>query len=124
MNRPQRDQETFAIIGAAMAVHTELGAGFLEAVYQHALAIEFSRRNILFEREVELPVSYRGELLPVSYRADFVCYGNIIVELKALKAISGIEQAQVLNYLKATGFKKALLINFGASSLEYQRLVR
>ncbi len=106
-----------------MAVHTELGHGFLENVYQAALTREFRLRDILAEREVDIQVNYRGEPLEVSYRADFVCFGDIIVELKAIKAISAIEQAQVINYLKATGFKRALLINFGSLSLEYKRFV-
>ena len=87
-----RDSETFAIIGAAMQVHRELGHGFLEAVYQEALAREFARQSIQFEREKDLPIHYRGERLAVGYRADFACYGQIIVELKALSAISGTEE--------------------------------
>lgn len=117
------DAQTYAIIGAAMEVHRELGSGFLEAVYQHALAMEFSVRAIQFAREVELPVYYEGELLACSYRADFVCYDDVIVELKALKAITGVEQAQVLNYLKATGLGRGLLMNFGCPRLEYKRFV-
>lgn len=118
-----RDPETFAIIGAAMQVHRELGHGFLEAVYQDALAREFTRQSIQFEQEKDLPIYYRGERLAVGYRADFICSGQIIVELKALSAISGIEEAQVINYLKASGLSRGLLINFGAPSLQYKRLV-
>ena len=106
-----------------MEVHRELGSGFLEAVYQQALAVEFSARAIQFAREVVLPVYYKGELLACSYCADFVCYDDVIVELKALKAITGVEQAQVLNYLKATGLGRGLLLNFGCSRLEYKRFV-
>ena len=119
----KRDQQTYAIIGAAMEVHHHLGHGFLEAVYQEALAKEFALRSIPFLREVELPVFYKGELLVCKYRADFICYGEVIVELKTLGVLSGIEEAQVLNYLKATGIQRALLINFGALTLEYKRLV-
>jgi len=119
----ERDPQTFAILGAAMEVHTQLGHGFLEAVYQEALAREFSLRRIPFEREVELVVAYKGEPLVCRYRADFICYGEVIVELKALAVIGTGEEAQVLNYLKATGKQRALLINFGASSLKYKRLV-
>lgn len=119
----ERDPETFKIIGAAMAVHGPLGQGFLEAVYQEALAIEFAAQAIPFEREVPLEVKYRGQVLACSYRADFVCYGAIIVELKALGTLDDAHYATVINYLKATGFHRGLLINFGAPSLEYKRIV-
>jgi len=119
----QRDPQTYAIIGAAMEVHRQLGCGFLEAVYQQALTKELSARGIPFEREVELIVYYKSEPLDCRYRADFICYQDVIVELKALSALTGVEESQVLNYLKATGIQRALLINFGAPSLEYKRLV-
>jgi GxxExxY protein len=118
-----RDPQTYAIIGAAMEVHRELGCGFLEAVYHDAMEIEFIDRGLPYEREVDLPIYYKGRLLPSRYRADFVCFGNVIVELKAIKTLGDIERAQCLNYLKSTGFHRALLINFGAISLEYERFV-
>jgi len=117
------DPETYAIIGAAMAVHAELGHGFLEPVYQAALEQEFLAQRIPFRREVEIPVSYKGKSLEVSYRADFVCFGRVIVELKALQKLSGIEESQALNYLKATSLERGLLINFGTPSLQHKRFV-
>lgn len=122
-DKSRRDQETFAVIGAAMAVHGELGHGFLEAVYQEALEKEFMFRKIPYEREKELPVLYRRQQLKVFYKADFVCFGSVIVELKALQQITGTEEAQVINYLKASGISRGLLINFGSASLQYKRLV-
>jgi GxxExxY protein len=119
----KRDAQTFAVIGAAMAVHSELGHGFLEPVYQEAFAFELRQRGISFEREAVLPIHYRDVALTAIYRSDFICFGDLIVELKALSKLSGIEEAQVINYLKAAKLQKALLINFGAPSLEYKRLI-
>ena len=122
--KPQsQDPRTYAIIGAAMEVHRELGPGFLEAVYQEALAIELSVRGIPFQREVELPITYKGKTLQTAYRADFICYDEVVIELKSIKQLGVIEEAQLLNYLKATGYQVGLLINFGAASLETRRFV-
>ena len=115
--------ESYKIIGACMEVHNELGCGFLEAIYQEALAIEFSIQNIPFQREHELDIYYKGELLNKKYYPDFICFNKIIVELKALSALASDHEAQVLNYLKATGYKLGILVNFGETSLKYKRLV-
>ncbi|WP_462267514.1 GxxExxY protein [Desulfobacter sp.] len=119
----ERDKETYAIIGAAMTVHGELGCGFLEAVYQDALEKEFQYLNIPYKREVKLPVFYRGQQLNSYYQADFICFGSVIVELKALQRLSGTEEAQVINYLKASRLHRGLLLNFGTKSLQHKRLV-
>lgn len=119
-----RDRYTFAIIGAAMEVHNTLGRGFLEAVYQAALEVELQLRGVSYQREVWLPVHYKTVALNCNYQADFICYGEIIVEIKALRQLSGVEEAQIINYLKATGLRRGLLLNFGAESLEYKRFVR
>lgn len=115
------DDKTYGIIGAAMKVHSTLKSGFLEAVYQDALEVEFIKLNIPFKREVEIPVFYDGVKLNSRYRADYICFDNIIVELKALKNITNIEEAQLINYLKATNYRLGLLINFGEKSLVYKR---
>lgn len=116
--------ECYNIIGAAMKVHRVLGAGFLESVYQEALEIEFHRQGIPFEREKELLIHYDGIELQQRYRADFVCYDNIIVELKAVSSLDNNHYAQVINYLKATKKKLGLLINFGNhEELIWERLV-
>ena len=119
------DQESYAINGAAMQVYKTLGIGFLEAVYQEALAIEFTKRGIPFEREKELKVFYDGQELHTTYRADFVCYGKVIVELKAVSELDDSHRSQVYNYLKATGYKLGLLYNFGhTDGLQYERKVK
>ncbi len=118
-----KDVQTQIIIGAAMKVHRELGCGFLEQVYQCALAVELEKQGIPFHREVEMPIYYSGQKLECAYRVDFICYENILVELKALKQLAGPEDSQVINYLKASAMKCALLINFGGTSLDFKRFV-
>ena len=115
--------ESYNIIGACMAVHRELGCGFLEAVYQEALEEEFKLRNISYAREQLLSITYKGKLLNKKYQADFVCYENIIVELKALSELNSTHQSQLINYLKASNIKLGLLVNFGQRSLETKRVV-
>lgn len=118
-----RDPQTFAIIGAAMAVHTELGCGFLESVYRNAMLVELEGRRIPFRTEVPFPIKYRDRPLPLHYRADLVCFHSVVVEVKALRAIGPIEHAQAINYLKASSLARGLILNFGARSLEYRRVV-
>ena len=114
---------SYKIIGAAMEVHRVLGPGFLEAVYEAALAHELTLRGIPFERQKELPVYYKGQLVG-HYVADFVIDGQIILELKAVSALTKAHEAQAHNYLAATGLRLAILLNFGADSLQQKRIVR
>ena len=116
--------ESYKIIGACIEVHNTLGCGFLEAVYQEALAIEFKKRKIPFVREVELCIEYKGIILAKKYNADFICYDKILVEIKALSELLSLHQAQVINYLKATQLKLGILVNFGEESLNTHRLIR
>lgn len=120
----KNDRQTYAIIGAAMEVHRELGHGFLEPVYQEALALESGLREVPFQREKPLDIRYKGRLLGCKYKADFVCYeSSLLVELKAIEKLSSVEISQVINYLHATKITRALLLNFGSPSLQYERLV-
>jgi len=116
--------ESYKIVGAAFNVYNKLGHGFLEAVYQEALELEFKKQGIPYEREKELKITYDGVELKATYKADFVCYGKIIVELKAVSYLDDSHRAQVYNYLHATGFKLGLLMNFGnTDELEKERIV-
>ena len=117
-------EESYQVVGAAFKVYNALGHGFLEAVYQEALEIEFQRQGIPYEREKELKIKYDGVELKQTYKADFVCFGKIIVELKAVNALDDAHRSQVYNYLHATGYKLGLLLNFGNSDeLEKERIV-
>jgi GxxExxY protein len=117
------DKRTYEIIGAAMEVHKELGSGFLEAAYQEALERELNSRQIPFHAQPVVKIDYKSEPLNKTYQPDFVCFDGVLVEIKALAALSGMEEAQMINYLKATGISVGLLINFGSKSLEYKRFV-
>jgi GxxExxY protein len=117
-------EEVYAIVAAAMEVHRELGAGFLEAVYQEAMERELALRRIAFESQRELVIHYKGQPLGKSYVCDLLCFGNVLVELKAMDRLTGREEAQVINHLKAAGLPVGLLINFGShGKLEWRRLI-
>lgn len=118
-------EEVYAVVGAAMEVYNELGPGFLEAVYHEAMEIELNRRGIPFQSWVRLQISYKGQILRKEYEADIITHGQLLVEFKALNRLSSQEEAQLLNYLKATGHRVGLLINFGhPSKLEWKRMVK
>jgi GxxExxY protein len=118
-------EEVYAIVVAAMDVYNHLGSGFLEPVYQEALALELARRHIPFEAQKELDIWYRGQRLQKTYFADFRAFDKIVIEIKALDRLTGNEEGQLLNYLKASGMEVGLLINFGsARKLEWKRMIR
>ena len=116
-------EESYKIIGACMEVHKVLGCGFLEPVYQEALEAEFKLQNIPNEREKMLKVCYKNIELNKKYFADFICFDSIILEIKALSSILPVHESQIINYLKATGYKLGIIVNFGESSLKYKRIV-
>ena len=119
------EDETYAVTGAAIEVHRALGPGFLEKVYQEAMQLELSARGIPFEAEVPLDIIYKGQSLTQKYHPDLICFGKIIVELKALNKLSAKEYAQRINYPAATGLRVGLLFNFGShGKLERKRLVK
>ena len=113
---------SYAVIGAAMEVHRILGPGFLESVYEEALAHEFDRRSIPYQPQAELMVRYK-EIIAGKFYADFLVDEKMVVELKAIKGLTEIDEAQLLNYLKGTGYRVGLLLNFGTSSLEHRRRI-
>jgi GxxExxY protein len=123
MDAERAGSQTHVIIGAAMEVHRQPGPGFMEAAYQEALAMEMAACGIRFQREADLTVRYKGKPLRCMCKADFICFEFFIVELKALAALGGLEQAQVINDLKATGLRRGLLLNFGTSRLHVKRLI-
>ena len=116
-------EEVHKIIGAAMAVHRYFGCGFTEKVYQDALEIELGNQNIPFEREVELHAVYNGQELASTFKPDFICYHKIIVELKAVQELDDIHRAQAINYGKVAESDIAILINFGETSLKFERYI-
>lgn len=117
--------ESYRIMGACFEVYNEMGCGFLEAVYQECLGIEFADRNVPFIPQQKLDLRYKANPLKSVYIPDFVCFGQIIVEIKALSELTNEHRAQIHNYLKATGFKLGLLVNFGApGKVQYERIVR
>jgi GxxExxY protein len=120
----EKEELTGKIINACMEVHNELGNGFLEPVYQEALEEEFKIQGIPYVREKLLPVMYKGKQLKKEYYADFVCYDDIIVELKAVSVLSKPHKAQVLNYLNAANKEIGLLINFGETKLKWERITK
>ena len=117
-------EEVYAIVGSAMEVYNQLGPGFLEAVYQEALEIEFTERGIANRPQAELPISYKGRTLKKFYIADFLAFDSIVVEIKAQVCLTSQDEAQMINELKASGFEVGVLLNFGAKSkLEWKRKV-
>lgn len=117
-------EESEKILKACFEVHNELGNGFLEPVYQEALELEFKNQNIPYEREKFLPIVYKGQRLSKEYYADFVCYNDIVLELKAVSVVVKAHKAQVLNYLKAANKQLGYLVNFGNNSLTWERITR
>ena len=116
-------EESFKIIGACMKVHSSLGSGFLEAVYEEAIEKEFDIQKIPYKKQVKLELYYNDQKLKKHYRADFVCYDNIVLEIKAVSQIPSAFFAQLKNYLKCTNMELGMLINFGTSSLTYKRII-
>ena len=124
MSKLVYEDETYEILGACFTVYNEMGCGFLESVYQECLGTELGRRGIPHEAQQELSLIYRGAKLDQVYKADFVCYGKIILEIKAVSQLVDDHRAQLLNYLNASKFKLGLLVNFGHyPKLEHERII-
>jgi GxxExxY protein len=117
--------EAYAVIGACFEVYNELGCGFLEAVYQECLEMELTLRGIPFRPQAELGLTYKGRPLKQRYQPDFICYEKMILEIKSASGLDDAHRSQVHNYLKATGHRLGMLVNFGHhQKLEYERIVR
>jgi GxxExxY protein len=123
INLTESDPRTYAIIGAAMEVHRQLGCGFLEPVYQEALEMEFIERSIPYNAQDKYVIHYKGRILETYYKPDFICFGSVVIELKALSRLSSVEESQLINYLKVTSHEIGLLLNFGTRSLEKRRFI-
>lgn len=117
------DLRTYRIIGAAMAVHRAFGHGFLERVYHEALAMQLARESIPFATEVPFRLTFQGQSMATSFRADLVCFGEVLVELKSQPGVGRRERSQVENYLRCAGLEVGLLLNFGTPSLQYERIL-
>ena len=117
-------EEVYSVVGAAIEVHNTLGSGFLESVYQEALQLELSDRGVPHAAQQPLRIRYKNRQLQAGYKADLICYSAVLVEIKALSVLSGKEESQILNYLKATGLRVGLLLNFGnPTELEWNRFI-
>ncbi len=117
-------EESYQIVGACFEVYKEMGSGFLEAVYQECLSVELKERGIAFDEQPRLKLNYKHRVLSQTYQPDFICYGRIVVEIKAIRCLADEHRAQVINYLKATGLQLGLLINFGHyPQVEHERFV-
>jgi GxxExxY protein len=116
-------EECYQIIGCCMEVYNHLGSGFREAVYQEALEMEFAEQDLPFEREKKMRIKYKQKILKKKYFADFLCFDQVIVELKAVSELTNLHKSQLFNYLKASDKRLGLLINFGADTLQYKRYI-
>jgi len=116
-------EECYQIIGCCMEVHNQLGGGFREAVYQEALELEFVDHDLPFEREKRMKIKYKGQVLKKNYFADFLCFNEVVIELKAVSELTNIHKGQLINYLKASEKRLGMLVNFGPEKLEYKRFI-
>lgn len=119
----KKDPQSYAVIGVAMEVHREMDRGFLEVVYQEAMEIELREKNVPFVSQPQIRLAYKSFTLEKYYKPDFICFGSLIVEIKAESSLTKVDEPQIINVLKATKFQTGLLINFGQPSLRYQRFV-